>query len=235
MIGNAVGVVDPPRQHAVAQRWRWLTRRGCLRSVLGLEPTMKSRRITLGAALLAAAFLQAAVASADPTDVSSWVAAGPEAVTATDVVLPDLFEISTGTQVFDVDDPGIAGDPTVGTVDAEVTSTDILGVSNSEDVVASDLTGTTGDPTVGSVYDTTTFGDTGYANVFTDVMTVGATAPSVSDTIDTPYGDYTMPLALHLLGFYWHDDAALIATTDALGTSTSSGLAGIAAELGSVF
>jgi hypothetical protein len=197
---------------------------------------------TAAGAFLAAAFLQTAVAFADPTDVFSWVPVDPETVEATYNFLPGALWISTGTQEFDLDDPGIAGDPTVGTVETDVTNTYILGVTNSEFVVSSDLTGTTGDPTVGSVYDTTIFGDTGYENVFTDVMTVGATAPSVTDTFETPYGDYTVAVALHLLNFYWHDDAALFATAaattttpDGLGTSAADGLASIVADLGSVF
>jgi hypothetical protein len=197
---------------------------------------------TAAGAFLAAAFLQTAVAFADPTDGFSWVPVEPETVEATYNFLPGALSISTGTQEFDLDDPGIAGDPTVGTVETDVTNTYILGVTNSEFVVTSDLTGTTGDPTVGSVYDTTNFGDTGYENVFTDVMTVGATAPSVTDTFESPYGDYTVAVALHLLNFYWHDDAALFATAaattttpDGLGTSAADGLASIVADLGSVF
>jgi hypothetical protein len=196
---------------------------------------------TAAGVLLAAAFLQTAVAFAD-TDVFSLVPVGPETVEATYDFLPGVLEISSGTQEFDLDDPSIAGDPTVGTVDADVINTDFLGVTNSEFVVTSDLTDTTGEPAVGSVYDTTIFGDTGYHNVFTEVLTVGATVPSVTDTFDTPYGDYTARVALHLLSFYWHDNAALFAstaattaTTDGLGTSSADGLASIVADLGSVF
>lgn len=213
--------------NAVAQRWPG--RRTGL--TLGVA----------GAALWAAAVLQAAVVFADPTDDVSLLPVGPETVTATYDPLPELYESSTGTQEFDVDEPSIAGDPTIGTVEAQVTTTAVLGVTNTHGVVVSDLTGTTGDPTAGSVYDTVVLGDTGYENVFSDFTTAGATAPSVTDSIDTPYGDYTFPvapLALHLLGFYWHDDAALLATSatgDGLGASAADGLAGIVADLGSVF
>jgi hypothetical protein len=198
---------------------------------------------TVAGALLAVAFLQTAVAFADPADAFSLVPVDPETVEATYNFLPGVLWISTGTQEFDLDDPSIAGDPTVGTVETDVTNTYILGVTNSEVIVTSDLTGTTGDPAVGSVYDTTIFGDTGYENVFTDVMTVGATTPSVTDTFETPYGDYTVAVvALHLLSFYWHDDAALFATTaattattDGFGTSAADGLASTVADLGSAF
>jgi hypothetical protein len=204
------------------------------------RPAMAGLGTAVGV-FLAAAFLQKAVAFADPTDVYSLVSVGPETVEATYNFLPGVLWISTGTQEFDLDDAGIAGDPTVGTVETDVTNTYILGVTNSEFIVTSDLTGT-GDSAVGSVYDTTIFGDTGYENIFTDVMTVGATAPSVTDTFETPYGDYTVAVALHLLNFYWHDDAALFATAaattttfDGLGTSAADGLASIGADTGSVF
>jgi hypothetical protein len=125
---------------------------------------MDNRRIglSLGAAgggLLAAAFLQTAVAFADtpdlsggggfhggspePTDVFTFDATGSETGVTTTDDLP-FYETSTGTQDFDVTDTTLTGDPTVGTFDATMTDTDILGVTNVEDVVTSDLTGATG-------------------------------------------------------------------------------------------
>ena len=120
---------------------------------------MNSRRITvtLGAAgggLLAAAFLQTAVAFADTTDFVSPVGPSPGPIeevfnfeptgSETDVSTTDLplglGDISTGTQEFDVIETSLTGEPTVGTFDASVTDTDILGVTNVEDVVTSDLT-----------------------------------------------------------------------------------------------
>lgn len=190
---------------------------------------MNNRRITLtlgaaGAGLLAAAFFHTAVAFAD----SMFYPIGPEEHEILWKFLPNL-EISSGTQEFGVLDAGIVGDPTVGTIDAKVINTDFFGVTNSEDVVTSDLTGTTGVATVGSFYDTTIFGDTGYENVFTDITTIGGTAPSIIDTFDTPYGDFTIPLVV---------DGATTATSasaDGLGTSAADLLASIAADLGSLF
>ena len=189
---------------------------------------MSSRRITLslgaaGGGLLAAAFLQTAVAFADttpelsggggghgggfgptpvgpspsPIDVFNFEPTGSETdVSTTDLPL-GLGDISTGTQEFDVVDTTLTGDPTVGTFDASVTDTDILGVTNVEDVVTSDLTASTGDPTVGSLYDTTTFDSSGFENVFTEIPSATAGgAPTVTDIFDTPFGDYTLPPAL---------------------------------------
>jgi hypothetical protein len=173
---------------------------------------MNSSRITLtlgaaGGGLLAAAFLQTAVAFADttglvspvgpspsPTEVFNFEPTGSETVTSSTDDLP-FYETSTGTQDFDVIDTSITGDPTVGTFDATVTDTDILGVTNTEEVVTSDLTGTTGDPTVGSVYDTLTFDDSGYSIVLTDIpsTTAGQALWISTLALDTPFGDYTLP------------------------------------------
>lgn len=194
-----------------------------------------------GGFLMITELLGMAIASADsdpaPTDTLSLVPVGPENIGETYSPIPQIFEISTGTQEFDVDAPGTVGNLTVGSVEAEVTYTDFLGVTNSLDVVASDLTAAADDPQPGSVYDTTVFGNTGYENVLTDVATVGAATPSITDTIDTPYGDYTASIALHQLGFYWHDFVAIsaAATTDGLSTSSADGLTGIVADLGSLF
>jgi hypothetical protein len=168
---------------------------------------MNSSRITLtlgaaGGGLLAAAFLQTAVAFADttglvspsPTDVFNFEPTGSQTVTSSTDDLP-FYETSTGTQDFDVIDSSITGDPTVGSFDATVTDTDILGVTNVEEVVTSDLTGTTGDPTVGSVYDTLTFDDSGYSIVLTDIPSTTAGQALWISTLglDTPFGDYTLP------------------------------------------
>lgn len=187
---------------------------------------MNSRRITLtlgaaGGGLLAAAFLQTAVAFADttpdlsggggghggggfgptpvgpspsPIDVFNFEPTGSETdVSTTDLPL-GLGDISTGTQEFDVINTSITGDPTVGTFDASVTDTDILGVTNAEYGVTSDLTGTTGDPTVGTVYDTLTFDNSGYSIVLTDIpSTTAGGAPDITGAVDTPHGDYTLP------------------------------------------
>jgi hypothetical protein len=181
------------------------------------------RRITLtlgaaGGGLLAAAFFHTAVAFADP----EFYPIGPEAPEITWKFLPNL-EISTGTQEFGV------GDPTVGTVDAEVINSDFFGVTISGYVITADLTGGMGDPIIGSTYDTTVFGDTGYENVFTDIATVGGTV-SIIDTFDTPYGDFTIPLLV-----FDGATSAATASTDGLGTSAADSLAGIAASLGSLF
>jgi len=215
---------------------------------------MNSRRITLtlgaaGGGLLAAAFLQTAVAFADTTyfvspvgpspgpieEVFNFEPAGSETdVSTTDLPL-GLGDISTGTQDFDVIDTSITGDPTVGTFDATVTDTDILGVTNVEDVVTSDLTASTGDPTVGSLYDTTTFDSSGFENVFTEIPSATAGgAPTVTDIFDTPFGDYTLPPALDsivadILGAGGVDGLTTGGgvTADTVGTAAIDGLTGL--------
>jgi hypothetical protein len=212
---------------------------------------MNSSRITLtlgaaGGGLLAAAFLQTAVAFADttglvspvgpspsPTEVFNFEPTGSETVTSSTDDLP-FYETSTGTQDFDVIDTSITGDPTVGTFDATVTDTDILGVTNVEDVVTSDLIGTTGDPTVGSIYDTTTFDSGGFENIFTEIPSATAGgAPTLTDIFATPFGDYTLPPALDtiladILGTVGADGAtAATGAADTAGTSALDGLTGL--------
>ena len=214
---------------------------------------MNSSRITItlgaaGGGLLAAAFLQTAVAFADTTDLVSPVGPSPgpieevfsfeptgsETVTSSTDDLP-FYETSTGTQDFDVIDTSITGDPTVGTFDATVTDTDILGVTNTEEVVTSDLTGTTGDPTVGSVYDTLTFDNSGYSIVLTDIpSTAAGGAPDITGAIDTPHGDYTLPpvvdtLLLDIVGAASGDGltAGGGVTADGVGTAAIDGLTGV--------
>jgi hypothetical protein len=218
------------------------------------DADVKMLTITLGAAgggLLAAAFLQTAVAFADTTDFVSPVGPSPgpgpiEGVfnfeptgSETDVSTTDLSlglgDISTGTQEFDVIETSLTGDPTVGTFDASVTDTDILGVTNTEDQVTSDLTGTTGDPTVGSVYDTLTFDNSGDSIVLTDIpSTTAGGAPDITGALDTPHGDYTLPPAVDtlLLDFVGAASAdGLTAgggvTADTVGTAAIDGLTGL--------
>ena len=214
---------------------------------------MNSRRITLslgaaGGGLLAAAFLQTAVAFADTTDFVSPVGPSPSPIdvfnfeptgSETDVSTTDLplglGDISTGTQEFDVINTSITGDPTVGTFDASVTDTDILGVTNAEYGVTSDLTGTTGDPTVGTVYDTLTFDNSGYSIVLTDIpSTTAGGAPDITGAIDTPHGDYTLPpvvdtCLLDVVGAASGDGltAGAGVTADSVGTATIDGLTGL--------
>ena len=97
---------------------------------------MNSRRITLslgaaGGGLLAAAFLQTAVAFADTTDFVTPVGPSPGPIeevfnfepTGSETVISSTDDLpfcdtSTGTQDFDVINTSITGDPTVGTFDA---------------------------------------------------------------------------------------------------------------------
>jgi hypothetical protein len=92
-----------------------------------------------------------------------------------------------GTQSFDVD--GNATD----TFTADVTNTlDIFDDSTESLMVTS-----SSDPDipVGSVFETVTWGDTGFENIYSDIASASG-ADVVTDTVVTPFGDFTIPSAL---------------------------------------
>ena len=66
---------------------------------------------------------------------------------------------------------------------------------------ATGATGTTGTavgdvPTIGSVIETTTFGDSGFGNVYFDLASATPGGDVISDTVLTPFGDFTIPSSL---------------------------------------
>jgi hypothetical protein len=89
--------------------------------------------------------------------------------------------------------------------------TDTLGDVNQEVYVASDVAGT-GAPSVGSVFDTYTFGDGSFASVYVDIYS--PSGDTVTDTLDTPFGDFSFPKAF---------DAVDLAGADAGGVPMSLG------------
>ena len=85
---------------------------------------------------------------------------------------------------------------TVRTFDADVTTTlDGFGDSTETVLVTKELTGADA-PTVGSTFETVTWGDTGYENIYSDIASTAAGGDMISDTLVTPFGDFSIPLAL---------------------------------------
>ena len=175
---------------------------------------MHRRRITrvLGAAaggLLGAAFLPVAVAFADDYDIVADPNS-PEVITGLygfdfgfQTTPPAVNGSVDGNQLFDVDDTtiGTTTEPdTVGTFEAdESTSSDVFGDTNQELLVTSDVSGTTGTaagdtPPVGSVFDYYNFGNGGFENIYSDLPS--ASGNLISDTLVTPFGDFTIPVTL---------------------------------------
>jgi hypothetical protein len=162
---------------------------------------MPRRRITraLGATagLLGFAFLPAAVAVADDYEVTPD-SYSTEAITGIygygfdglGTAPPALAGTVQGDQLFDYTDV-TTGD--TGTFSGyENTSTDTLGDSNSAVYVEFDGSGADAPP-VGSVFDTYTFGDGLYENIYSAIP--AADGDQISDTMVTPYGDYSIPVA----------------------------------------
>jgi hypothetical protein len=49
------------------------------------------------------------------------------------------------------------------------------------------------DAPIGSVFETVTWGDTGFENVYTDIVSATGGADTITDTLVTPLGDFTLP------------------------------------------
>jgi hypothetical protein len=153
---------------------------------------MMNRRITLtvgatAAALLAAAFLSAAVAFAD--DTFTLVPDGPEVITSASGYAP-FYQDTVGTAVFDANQ----GNPfvTLGEFNAEVnTVTTSWGYENQEIV---DTGGQLGGLTVptGSIFDFTNFGG-GFENEYSDIVGTMGAPNTITDTFITPFGDFNIP------------------------------------------
>ncbi|MGH3969631.1 MAG: hypothetical protein ACRDTV_16325, partial [Mycobacterium sp.] len=172
-----------------------------------------------GGGLLAAAFLQVAVAAADSGSDAGFTVGGlsfddPVALSSSGVATPGyeslgaLFSnapllaigtdhplglINAGFQQFTVDD---SSGTTLGTIDAHTNVQDLLGIDSAQFTVASidpaaDLTAAQAAelPADGTVYSITNLGS-GFANVYEAVPNAaGTAASSITDTFVTPFGD----------------------------------------------
>jgi hypothetical protein len=106
-----------------------------------------------------------------------------------------------GYQLFDV--VNSAG-TVVGTFDADVTTTssDVYSETTETLLVTSDTSGTSGTaagdvPPVGSVFDVANYGS-GFETVYSDLASTTPGADVISDTVVTPFGDFSMPDTLDL-------------------------------------
>jgi hypothetical protein len=105
--------------------------------------------------------------------------------------LPPVAVGVQAQQVFDYTDGTQSG-----SFDADVTNTsDAFGDSTETVLVTKDLTGADAPP-VGSTFETVTWGDTGYENIYSDIASTSAGGDVISDTLVTPFGDFSIPLAL---------------------------------------
>jgi hypothetical protein len=93
----------------------------------------------------------------------------------------------------------------------ESTSHDGLGDVNQAVYVTSDISGTDA-PSTGSVFDTSNMGDGAFVNVYSDIYS--PSGDTITDTVETPYGNYTIPTTF---------DATHIAVADAGGVTIGSG------------
>lgn len=133
-----------------------------------------------------------------PTDDESIVPVGSELISGINGV-PPLNSSIEGYQVFDVDN---TSGNTIGTFDADVTTTTGLLASSTEAVLVTADSGPAGTaagdlPPVGSEFDVTSYGD-GYETVYSDlVSTTGANV--ISETLVTPFGDIAIPTTTDLV------------------------------------
>jgi len=114
--------------------------------------------------------------------------------------VPPLDVAIQGEQQFEVEQATLGS--VAGKFDADVsTASNSSGDINEAILVTSDASGTAGNvtgdvPPVGSVFDTTTYGDSGFENIYTDLASTTAGADTITDTLVTPLGDFTIPTSL---------------------------------------
>jgi hypothetical protein len=103
--------------------------------------------------------------------------------------IPPIDMVLQGHEHFDVDN---AAGTSVGTFAGdEATTADVVGTNTEAVLVTKDLTGTD-DPPAGSVFNTIDFG--GDENYYSDIVSTDGGANTITDTLVTPFGDYTIPV-----------------------------------------
>jgi hypothetical protein len=104
--------------------------------------------------------------------------------------LPPVDAAVQGTQTFDYTN----ADGTTGSFGADVTNTlDEFGDSTETVLVTS---GSDPDAPIGSVFETVIFGDTGIESLYTDIPSTAGGAAVITDILQTPLGDFTIPTSL---------------------------------------
>jgi len=104
--------------------------------------------------------------------------------------LPPVDAAVQGTQTFAYTN----ADGTTGTFGAEVTNT--LDEFNDATETVLVTSGSDPDAPIGSVFETVTFGDTGIESLYTDIPSTTGGANVITDILQTPLGDFTVPTSL---------------------------------------
>src|ERR1700742_273 len=104
--------------------------------------------------------------------------------------LPPVDAAVQGTQMFDYTN----ADGTTGTFGALVTNT--LDEFNDSTETVLVTSGSDPDAPIGSVFDTVIFGDTGTESLYTDIPSTTGGAAVITDILQTPLGDFTIPTSL---------------------------------------
>ena len=147
----------------------------------------RSTTLALGGVLTAGDFATA-VANADDYIYFSGADVDP---VVSEEGFPPFYEEVAGPQLYNVADA--TTQTPIGTFEANTYDAYILELTNTQIVVTADLTGTN-EPSVGSAFDDLTFGtssSSAITNVYSDV--VGASGNTITDTLDTPWGDFNIP------------------------------------------
>jgi hypothetical protein len=156
---------------------------------------------------MAAAFADDYEISADPgsiEEVTGIYGTGIVGALTTPPAAPGSVQ---GDQLFSFDDT------TTGTTGNFVGYVSTLVGTNEEVLVTSDVSGTDAPP-VGSVFDTYIIGGSDFENVYSAIPSASG-ADIVSDTLSTPFGDYTIPVTF---------DAADVPIVDASGVPLGNGV-----------
>ena len=104
--------------------------------------------------------------------------------------LPPVDAAVQGTQTFAYTN----ADGTTGTFGADVTNT--LDEFNDATETVLVTSGSDPDAPIGSVFETVTFGDTGIESLYTDIPSITGGANVITDILQTPLGDFTIPTSL---------------------------------------
>src|ERR1700756_3472795 len=147
----------------------------------------RSTTLALGGVLTAGDFATA-VANADDYIYFSGADVDP---VVSEEGFPPFYEEVAGPQLYNVADA--TTQTPIGTFEANTYDAYILELTNTQIVVTADLTGTN-EPSVGSAFDDLTFGtssSSAITNVYSDV--VGASGNTITDALDTPWGDFNIP------------------------------------------
>ncbi len=158
---------------------------------------MKPRRLALtlgaGGGVLAAAFLQPAVALADaynftpdPTSTEFFTSIGG---------LPPFDQTVTGYQDYNVDDLTTGATGSFNGVSFNGLSDQEILVANSLKFISPDagtVSGTGAVPPQGSIFETFNYGS-GFSQVYSDVVGTNGGANTITDTFVTPFGNVNIP------------------------------------------